>query len=296
MAAAAAGNAALEEVAVDMINFLARCGPRNQKYPQPGSPKLLKWNKYFAYFNDHFKGIQEASPPKGLKPQPQQQVCSTPLPRPLPLSQPKQQVCSSPLPRPLPPSQPQQRVCSSTLPRPLPLSQPQQQECSRPLPFPLQPPPLPLSQPQQQECSRPLPFPLQPPPLPHSQPQQQECSRPLPFHLQPPPLPHSQPQQQQQEGSISSIRQCSPTARHAEGSGHRWAPAPGRQAQQQALIQYLIQKVDTVQDTVNRLEASTGGTLLHGGAVRFPKNTQAAAPGCCPGLLLMAWEVVVEVG
>ncbi|KAL6746931.1 hypothetical protein V8C86DRAFT_3148949 [Haematococcus lacustris] len=117
MAAAAAGNAALEEVAGDMINFLARCGPRNQdatglatmkapwrdvccgfcvaktvvpcdmatqsnteaivdrtwklvaqKYPQPGSPKLLKWNKYFAYFNDHFKGIQEASPPEGLKP------------------------------------------------------------------------------------------------------------------------------------------------------------------------------------------------------------------------------------
>ncbi|KAL6758593.1 hypothetical protein V8C86DRAFT_3134173, partial [Haematococcus lacustris] len=117
MAAAAAGNAALEEVAVDMINFLARCGPRNQdatglasmndpwrdvccgfcvantvvpcdmatqsnteaivdrtwklvaqKYPQPGSPQLLKWNKYFAYFNDHFKGIQEASPPEGLKP------------------------------------------------------------------------------------------------------------------------------------------------------------------------------------------------------------------------------------
>ncbi|KAL6765507.1 hypothetical protein V8C86DRAFT_3082560 [Haematococcus lacustris] len=118
------------------------------------------------------------------------------------------------------------------------------------------------SQPQQQVCSRPLP-----PPLPHSQPQQQVCSRPLP-----PPLPHSQPQQQ--EGSISTIRQCSTTARHAEGSGHRWAPAPGRQAQQQALIQYLIQKVDTVQDTVNRLEASTGGTLLHGGAVRFPKNTQ----------------------
>ncbi|KAJ9530499.1 hypothetical protein QJQ45_012471 [Haematococcus lacustris] len=42
----------------------------------------------------------------------------------------------------------------------------------------------------------------------------------------------------------------------------------------QALIQYLIQKVDTVQDTVNRLEASTGGTLLHGGAMRFPRNTQ----------------------
>ncbi|KAL6746112.1 hypothetical protein V8C86DRAFT_1801278 [Haematococcus lacustris] len=38
------------------------------KYPQPGSPKLLKWDKYFAYFNDHFRGIQEPSPPEGLKP------------------------------------------------------------------------------------------------------------------------------------------------------------------------------------------------------------------------------------
>ncbi|GFH32316.1 hypothetical protein HaLaN_31516, partial [Haematococcus lacustris] len=29
------------------------------KYPQPASPKLLKWDKYFAYFNNHFKGIHE---------------------------------------------------------------------------------------------------------------------------------------------------------------------------------------------------------------------------------------------
>ncbi|KAL6752144.1 hypothetical protein V8C86DRAFT_3141513 [Haematococcus lacustris] len=198
-------------------------------------------------------------------------------------SRPQQQKCSSPLPPHLPPSHPQQQECSSPLPPPLPPSHPQQQEFSSPLP-----PPLPPSHPQQQESSSPLP-----PPLPPSRPQQQECSSPLP-----PPLPPSRPQQQ--EGSISTIRKCSPTARHAEGSGHRWAPAPGRQAQQQALIQYLIQKVDTVQDTVNRLEdelvgrrrlnvlantaltgggqsgeqASTGGTLLHGGAVRFPKNRQ----------------------
>ncbi|KAJ9507527.1 hypothetical protein QJQ45_006524 [Haematococcus lacustris] len=42
----------------------------------------------------------------------------------------------------------------------------------------------------------------------------------------------------------------------------------------QALLQSLIQKVDNVQDSVNRLEESTEGTLLHGGAVRFPKNTR----------------------
>ncbi|GFH32855.1 hypothetical protein HaLaN_32143, partial [Haematococcus lacustris] len=66
------------------------------------------------------------------------------------------------------------------------------------------------------------------------------------------------------------------------------------------ILQYLIQKVDNMQDSVNRVEdelmgrrrlhvlantaltgsgqsgeqSSTGGTLLHGGAVRFPKNTQ----------------------
>ncbi|KAL6753357.1 hypothetical protein V8C86DRAFT_3169877 [Haematococcus lacustris] len=164
-----------------------------ENYPQPSSTRRFKWDKYFAYFNDHFKGIQEPSPPEGLKP-------------------------------------------FATL---------------------------------------------------------------WNIYKQASPST-SQPQQQQQEGSISTIRQCSPTARHAEGSGHRWAPAPGRQAQQQALLQYLIQKVDTVQDSVNRVEdelmgrrrlnvlantaltgsgqsgqqASTGGTLLHGGAVRFPKNTQ----------------------
>ncbi|KAJ9518110.1 hypothetical protein QJQ45_010026 [Haematococcus lacustris] len=42
----------------------------------------------------------------------------------------------------------------------------------------------------------------------------------------------------------------------------------------QALLHYLIQKVDNMQDSVNRVESSTGGTLLHGGAVRFPKDTQ----------------------
>ncbi|KAJ9524895.1 hypothetical protein QJQ45_002966 [Haematococcus lacustris] len=42
----------------------------------------------------------------------------------------------------------------------------------------------------------------------------------------------------------------------------------------QALLQSLMQKVDNVQDSVNGLEESTGGTLLHGGAVRFPKNTR----------------------
>ncbi|KAJ9507352.1 hypothetical protein QJQ45_006325 [Haematococcus lacustris] len=70
MAAAEAGNKALEEVAVDVMNFLARCGPRTQTQINTEAivDRLLKWDKYFAYFNDHFKGIQETSPPEGLKP------------------------------------------------------------------------------------------------------------------------------------------------------------------------------------------------------------------------------------
>ncbi|KAL6745148.1 hypothetical protein V8C86DRAFT_3035839 [Haematococcus lacustris] len=185
------------------------------KYPQPGSPKLLKWDKYFAYFNNHFKGIQETSPPEGLKPFASLWDIYKQAPA---AASPSSKCAAAPCPGPCPPTS-------------------------------------------------------------HNS---------------------SQPQQQQQEGSISTIRQCRTMARHAECSGHRWAPAPRRQAQQQALIQYLIQKVDTVQNSVNRLEdelmgrrrlhvlantaltgsgqsgeqESTGGTLLHGGAVRFPKNTQ----------------------
>ncbi|KAJ9532890.1 hypothetical protein QJQ45_010991 [Haematococcus lacustris] len=165
MAAAAAGNAALQEVAVDMINFLARCSPRNQKYPQPGSPKLLKWNKYYAYFNDHFKGIQEASPPEGLKPF---------------------------------------ASLWDTYKKGTAAGGQQHQ---------------------------------------HQQQDQRQVTE----------------EEQQQPGG--------------EGVGPSSSKRP-RPAEDQALIQSLILKVDNVQDTVNRLESSTGGTLLHGGAVRFPKDKQ----------------------
>ncbi|KAJ9534629.1 hypothetical protein QJQ45_002904 [Haematococcus lacustris] len=214
MAAAAAGNAALEEVAGDMINFQARCGPRNQdatglatmkapwrdvccgfcvantvvpcdmatqsnteaivdrtwklvaqKYPQPGSPNLLKWNKYFAYFNDHFKGIQEASPPEGLKPF---------------------------------------ASLWDTYKRGTAAGVQQHQ------------------------------------------------------------------QQQQDQRQVTEEEQQQPGGEGAGPSSFKRQ----RPAEDQALIQSLIHKVDNVQETVNRLESSTGGTLLHGGAVRFPKNTQ----------------------
>ncbi|KAJ9512233.1 hypothetical protein QJQ45_012791 [Haematococcus lacustris] len=165
MAAAAAGNAALQEVADDMINFLARCGPRNQKYPQPGSPKLLKWNKYFAYFNDHFNGIKEASPPEGLKPF---------------------------------------ASLWDTYKKGTAAGGQQHQ---------------------------------------HQQQDQRQVTE----------------EEQQQPGG--------------EGVGLSSSKRP-RPAEDQALIQSLILKVDIVQDTVNRLESSTGGTLLHGGAVRFPKDKQ----------------------
>ncbi|KAL6759211.1 hypothetical protein V8C86DRAFT_3133676 [Haematococcus lacustris] len=228
MAAAAAGNAALEEVAVDMINFLARCGPRNQdatglasindpwrdvccgfcvaktvvpcdmatqsnteaivdrtwklvaqKYPQPGSPKLLKWNKYFAYFNDHFKGIQEASPPEGLKPF---------------------------------------ASLWDTYKRASPSSK--------------------------------------------------SAADPSPSISSPHPCPTASPSSRGQWAQVGTSTRAAGTAAGGQQHQHQ------QQDLGQALLQYLIQKVDTVQDSVNRVEASTGGTLLHGGAVRFPKNTQ----------------------
>ncbi|KAJ9528966.1 hypothetical protein QJQ45_000529 [Haematococcus lacustris] len=181
MAAAAAGNAALEEVAVDMINFLARCGPRNQKYPQPGSPNLLKWNKYFAYFTDHFKGIQEASPPEGLKPF---------------------------------------ASLWDTYKKDTAAGGQQHQ------------------------------------------------------------------QQQQDQRQVTEEEQQQPGG---EGSGPSSSKRP-RPAEDQALIQSLIHKVDNVQETVNRLESSTGGTLLHGGAVRFPKDKQGMVYQL-PTLLLYTGEV-----
>ncbi|KAJ9526066.1 hypothetical protein QJQ45_009531 [Haematococcus lacustris] len=76
--------------------------------------------------------------------------------------------------------------------------------------------------------------------------------------------------QQQDLRQVTEEEQQQPVG---EGAGPSSSKRP-RTAEDQALIQCLIQKVDTVQDTVNRLESSTGGTLLHGGAVRFPKNTQ----------------------
>ncbi|KAJ9504877.1 hypothetical protein QJQ45_010699 [Haematococcus lacustris] len=469
MAAAAAGNAALEEVAVDMINFLARCGPRNQKYPQPGSPKLLKWNKYFAYFNDHFKGIQEASPPEGLKPfaslwdtykrdaemksqgdtdyvylcevQGRKECATlaefvlrtepptlpslapTPAPQPAPAASVQQPPAPSPAPHPAPAAGVQQPPAPSPAPQPSPAAGVQQPPAPSPAPQPapaagVQQPPAPTPAPQpalaagvQQTPPLPSPAPTpapqpapaarvqQTPPLPSPAPTPAPQPAPAAGEQQPPapsPAPqpgpaagvqqHPAPSTVQQPASAAVVRQppATPTAgvpglkapttglgtalpagvqrspapspvlrrapaarvqlslapsipllptpaaggqhqHHPPVQPHRqtrrgqWAQvgtstraagtaAGGQQHQHQqqdlgqvtegeqeqhggdgagpssskrprptedqALLQYLIQKVDTVQDSVNRVEASTGGTLLHGGAVRFPKNTQ----------------------
>ncbi|KAL6745149.1 hypothetical protein V8C86DRAFT_3035840 [Haematococcus lacustris] len=166
------------------------------KYPQPGSPKLLKWDKYFAYFNNHFKGIQETSPPEGLKPFASLWDIYKQAPA---AASPSSKCAAAPCPGPCPPAS-------------------------------------------------------------HNS---------------------SQPQQQQQEGSISTIRQCRTMARHAECSGHRWAPAPRRQAQQQDELMgrrrlHVLANTALTGSGQSGEQESTGGTLLHGGAVRFPKNTQLA--------------------
>ncbi|KAJ9519077.1 hypothetical protein QJQ45_003552 [Haematococcus lacustris] len=80
-------------------------------------------------------------------------------------------------------------------------------------------------------------------------------------------------QHQHQQQDLRQVTEEEQQQPGGDGAGPSSSKRP-RPAEDQALIQYLIQKVDNVQDTVHRLEASTGGTLLHGGAVRFPKNTQ----------------------
>ncbi|KAL6748316.1 hypothetical protein V8C86DRAFT_3146860 [Haematococcus lacustris] len=182
MAAAAAGNSALESVAVDMMTFLARCGPRTQ--PSPAA------------------GVQQPPAP-------------SPAPQPSPAAGVQQPPAPSPAPQPFPAAGVQQPPAPSPAPQPSPAAGVQQ-------------PPAPSPAPQPSPAAG-----VQQPPAPSPAPQPSPAAG-----VQQPPAPSPAPKP-------------SPAA---EGSGHRWAPAPGRQAQQQALIQCLIQKVDTVQDTVNRLE------------------------------------------
>ncbi|KAJ9532466.1 hypothetical protein QJQ45_010510, partial [Haematococcus lacustris] len=93
-------------------------------------------------------------------------------------------------------------------------------------------------------------------------------------------------QQQQDQRQVTEEEQQQPGG---EGAGPSSSKRP-RPAEDQALIQSLIHKVDNVQETVNRLESSTGGTLLHGGAVRFPKDKQGMVYQL-PTLLLYTGEV-----
>ncbi|KAJ9522274.1 hypothetical protein QJQ45_008102 [Haematococcus lacustris] len=174
------------------------------KYPQPGSPNRLKWDKYFAFFNDHFQGIQEPSPPEGLKPFASLWIIY------------KTGVLRSTAFSPVLRRAPAARVQLSLAPS----------------------------------------IPLSPTPAAGGQ------------HQHHPPVQHHRQTRRGQWPQVGTSPRATGSA--AGGQQHQQQ----QQDQRQALIQCLIQKVDTVQDTVNRLEASTGGTLLHGGAVRFPKNTQ----------------------
>ncbi|KAJ9520649.1 hypothetical protein QJQ45_007531, partial [Haematococcus lacustris] len=202
------------------------------KYPQPGSPKLLKWDKYFAYFNDHFEGIQEASPPEGLKPFASLWTIY------------KQGVQRSPAPSPVQRRAPAARVQLSLAPS-----------------IPLLPTTAAGGQHQHH-----------PPVQPHRQTRRGQWLQVGTSTRATGTAAGGQQHQHQQQDQrqVTEEEQQQPGG---EGAGPSSSKRP-RPAEDQVLIQYLIQKVDTVQDTVNRLEASTGGTLLHGGAVRFPKNTQ----------------------
>ncbi|KAJ9528034.1 hypothetical protein QJQ45_005695 [Haematococcus lacustris] len=220
MAAAAADNKTLEEVAVDMITFLARCGPRNQ------------WDKYFAYFNDHFEGIQEPSPPEGLKPFASLWIIY------------KTGVQRSPAPSPALRRAPAARVQLSLAPS-----------------IPLVPPPAAGGQHQHH-----------PPVQPHRQTRRGQWPQ-VGTNTWATGTAAGGQQYQHQQQDLGQVTEEEQQQRGDDGAGPSSSKRP-RPTEDQALLQYLIQKVDTVQDSVNRVESSTGGTLLHGGAVRFPRNTQ----------------------
>ncbi|KAJ9509807.1 hypothetical protein QJQ45_011586 [Haematococcus lacustris] len=192
----------------------------------------LKWDKYFAYFNDHFEGIQEPSPPEGLKPFASLWGVY------------KRGVLRSTAFSPVLRRAPAARVQLNLAPS-IPLS------------------PTPAAGGQHQHH----------PPVQHRRQTRrgqwpQVGTSPRATGSAAGGQQHQQQQQDQRQ--VTEEEQQQPGG---EGAGPSSSKRP-RPAEDQALIQSLIQKVDTVQDTVNRLEASTGGTLLHGGAVRFPKNTQ----------------------
>ncbi|KAJ9516259.1 hypothetical protein QJQ45_001122 [Haematococcus lacustris] len=192
----------------------------------------LKWDKYFAYFNDHFEGIQEPSPPEGLKPFASLWIIY------------KTGVQRSPAPSPVQRRAPAARVQLSLAPS-IPLV------------------PTPAAGGQHQHI---------PPVQPHRQTRRGQWPQ-VGTSTRATGAAAGGQQHQHQQQDLRQVTEEEQQQPGGEGAGPSSSKRP-RPAEDQALIQCLIQKVDTVQDTVNRLEASTGGTLLHGGAVRFPKNKQ----------------------
>ncbi|KAL6753239.1 hypothetical protein V8C86DRAFT_3103322 [Haematococcus lacustris] len=152
------------------------------------------------------------------------------------LNQPQQQVCSSPLPPPLPHSQPQQQVCSSPLPRPLSPSLPQQQRRAPAAGVQLSPAPA---------------IRLLPTPAAGGQ------------HQHNPPVQHHGRARRGQWAQVGTSTQAAGTAAGGQQYQHQ------KQDLGQALIQYLIQKVDTVQNLrdvyqPHELEQCRRAALAHG--------------------------------
>ncbi|KAL6744919.1 hypothetical protein V8C86DRAFT_2446938 [Haematococcus lacustris] len=223
-------------------------------YPQPSSPKLLKWDKYFAYFNDHFKGIQETSPPEGLKPfatlwdiykqaspsssQPQQQPAPAAAPA---AASPSSMCAAAPSPNPCPTA----TLSSGCAAAPRhtnsgctwiegPHHRPRNSPASR-----CSTQPCPLHSPVAYTSSR------------------RAASAPSASAA---PSPGTQSavgtggqQHQHQQQDLRQVTEEEEQQPGEEGAAPSSSKRP-RPAEDQALIQSLIQKVDNLQDTVNRLE------------------------------------------
>ncbi|KAJ9521614.1 hypothetical protein QJQ45_008959 [Haematococcus lacustris] len=182
------------------------------KYPQPGSPNRLKWDKYFAFFNDHFQGIQEPSPPEGLKPFASLWIIY------------KTGVLRSTAFSPVLRRAPASRVQLSLAPS-IPLS------------------PTPAAGGQHQH---------HPPVQHHRQTRRGQWAQvgTSPRATGTAAGGQQHQQQQQDQRQVTEEEQQQPGG---EGAGPSSSKRP-RPAEDQALIQSLIHKVDNVQETVNRLE------------------------------------------
>ncbi|KAL6747345.1 hypothetical protein V8C86DRAFT_3033830 [Haematococcus lacustris] len=204
-----------------------------ENYPQPSSTKRLKWDTYFAFFNNHFMGIQEARPPEGFKPFARLWAVYK-------RARPSSRSAAEPSP-------------SISSPHPCPTASPSSRSAADPSPSISSPHPCPTANPSSSQ--------LQQQPAPAAGVQQ----HPAPATVQQPasaavvrqPLATPTAGVRGLKAPTTGLGTALPAA---AGGQHQHHPPVQHHRQTrrgqwaQALIQSLIHKVDNVQETVNRLE------------------------------------------